>query len=669
MPFNCTLALYFIAQTIVMRSIHLFLYLSFLLACDKNIFAQTPGELVFEVDANKPGAVIQPTMYGVFFEDINFGADGGLYGELIKNRSFEFTQPLVGWLPFGAVSVAKEKPAFPKNPHYVHLNYTGQLTGTGLENEGFRGIGIQKGEQYTFSIYARNPEKQAQKLLLELVNSNNEIIASAECEARSGDWQKLQGTLDATASEMKAKFRVTLISKGQIDLDHISLFPKKTWKNRPGGLRQDLTQALAELQPGVIRFPGGCVVEGNTLGTRYNWKNTVGKPENRPYNENRWNYEFKYRLTPDYYQSYGLGFFEYFQLCEDLGAEPLPVLSCGLACQFACEGDHCRVPLDSIGSYVQDALDLIEFANGPATSTWGKVRAEMGHPAPFNMKLIAIGNEQWGPEYIERLPIFIKAIREKYPNIRIIGGSGPYPDGKDFDYLWPEMRKLGADLVDEHYYRSPRWFYSQAARYDQYDRKGPKVFAGEYAAHTTTRDNSFESALAEAAFMTGLERNADLVHMTSYAPLFAHYEAWQWRPNLIWYNNQQVILTPDYYVQQLYSLNKGTRTLPILQGGKAIAGQEALFASAVLDEKTNELVIKIANTGIVPRRVRLKMNGLSTSPRIAKLIELKSDRLSQINSPGNPEALVPKERSLEFKDNEPELILDALSFWVLRIKR
>lgn len=631
--------------------------------------AQTPADPVFTINANKPGAPIQATMYGVFFEDINFGADGGLYGELIKNRSFEFSQPLVGWIPFGKVTVANAKPAFSRNPNYVQINFSGQLTGSGLENEGFRGIGLKQGDKYLYTLYARTAENKVMKLRLELVNSNNEIIGSTETEVKSGDWQKLTGSIEPKSSEMKAHFRLTLLTQGQVDVDHISLFPEKTWKNRPGGLRTDLVQTLAELKPGIVRFPGGCVVEGNSLGTRYNWKNTVGAPENRPFNENRWNYEFKHRLTPDYYQSYGLGFFEYFQLCEDIGAEPLPVLSCGLACQFACKGDHCRVPLDSLGSYVQDALDLIEFANGPATSKWGKVRADMGHPAPFNMKFLAVGNEQWGPEYTERLPIFVKALREKYPKIQLIGSSGPFPDGKDFDYLWPEMRKIGADLVDEHYYRSPQWFYSQAARYDNYDRKGPKVFAGEYAAHTTSRDNSFESALAEAAFMTGLERNADLVHMTSYAPLFAHYEAWQWRPNLIWYNNQQVVPTPDYFVQQLYSLNKGTHTLPIQMDGKAIAGQEGLYASAVVDQKTNEIIIKIANTGITPRRVKLKLDGLSDVARTATVLELKSDRLSVVNTPNAPEAIVPKEKTLNFKGNEPDVTLDALTFWVLKIKR
>ncbi|WP_421800561.1 alpha-L-arabinofuranosidase C-terminal domain-containing protein [Haliscomenobacter sp.] len=631
--------------------------------------AQVPGDLVFTIDANKPGAPIQPTMYGVFFEDINFGADGGLYGELIKNRSFEFAQPLVGWIPFGRVTVADSKPAFSRNPHYAQISYSGQLTGSGLENEGFRGIGLNKGEKYLYTVYSRTAESKAMKLRLELVNSNNEIIGSTETEVKSADWQKLTGSIEPKSSDMKAHFRLTLLTQGKVDVDHISLFPEKTWKNRPGGLRADLVQALAEMHPGVIRFPGGCVVEGNNLGTRYNWKNTVGAPENRPFNENRWNYEFKHRLTPDYYQSYGLGFFEYFQLCEDLGAEPLPVLSCGLACQFACKDDHCRVPLDSLGSYVQDALDLIEFANGPATSKWGKVRADMGHPAPFNMKLIAIGNEQWGPEYTERLPIFVKALREKHPKIQIIGSSGPFPDGKEFDYLWPEMRKIGADLVDEHYYRSPQWFYTQAARYDTYDRKGPRVFAGEYAAHTTSRDNSFESALAEAAFMTGLERNADLVHMTSYAPLFAHYEAWQWRPNLIWYNNQQVVLTPDYYVQQLYATYKGTHTLPIQMNGKNITGQEGLYASAVVDAKTNEVVLKIANTGIVPQKIKLKLAGLSNVARSATVLELKSDRLSLVNTPNAPEAIVPREKTINFKDNEPEVTLDALTFWVLRVKR
>ena len=296
-------------------------------------------------------------------------------------------------------------------------------------------------------------------------------------------------------------------------------------------------------------------MEGTDLETRYDWKKSVGQVENRPLNENRWHYTFAHRLYPDYFQTYGMGFYELFLLSEDIGAEPLPVVNVGLACQYQNEGEHCHVPVGELGDYIQDALDLIEFANGDITTEWGKLRADMGHPEPFNMKFIGIGNEQWGPEYPARLEKFVEAIREEYPEIKIIGSSGPQAEGKDFEYLWPEMARLKVDLVDEHYYRPPQWFLDNADRYDSYDRKGPKVFAGEYASHHRNRKNNWESALTESAFMTGLERNADIVHMATYAPLLAHVDAWQWRPDLIWFDNLRVMRTPNYYVQKIYGHN------------------------------------------------------------------------------------------------------------------
>ena len=396
--------------------------------------------------------------------------------------------------------------------------------------------------------------KSPVKLRVNLVNYGNDFIEEKEIELNGQGWQKYTVVLMPASNCPHARFRITMIDRGTIDLEHISLFPQKTFNNRPNGLRQDLAQALKDLHPGIFRFPGGCIVEGTNKATRYQWKNTVGPVENRPTNINRWNYTFQNKKFSDYYQSYGLGFYEFFQLSEDIGAEPLPVLNCGLSCQYENDDPNENCAVDKLQPYIDDALDLIEFANGPVSSKWGKLRLDMGHPAPFNLKFVAVGNEQWGKLYTERLEPFVKAIRARYPDIKIVGGAGPQAEGSDFEYLWPEMRRLKIDLVDEHFYRSPDWFLSNAKRYDSYDRQGPKVFAGEYACHPGNRENSFLTALCEAAFMTGFERNADVVNLCTYAPLFAHVDAWQWRPDLIWFDNTSVVKTPNYYVQQLYGM-------------------------------------------------------------------------------------------------------------------
>ena len=380
--------------------------------------------LSFEVRADQPGASIPSTMYGIFFEDINFGADGGLYAELVKNRSFEFEQPLMGWTPFGSVEVRSDKPCFDRNPHYVRLTEAGQLTHTGLENEGFRGMGIQADEPYDLTFYGRVVKGDELTLRVELVSASNDIIETQRITLAGSSWKHYQLALLSKTTEPEARLRLTMETKGTLDLEHVSLFPRHTFNNRLNGLRADLAEALKALKPGVFRFPGGCIVEGTTIETRYQWKNTVGPVENRPFNINRWNYTFPHKKFPDYYQSYGLGFFEYFQLSEDLGAEPLPVLNCGLSCQFENEGMEQHVPVEKLQPYIDDALDLIEFANGPVTSRWGKLRADMGHPSPFGLKYIAIGNEQWGELYPERLAPFVQAIRARYPEIQIVGSAG-----------------------------------------------------------------------------------------------------------------------------------------------------------------------------------------------------------------------------------------------------
>ena len=427
-------------------------------------------------------------------------------------------------------------------------------------------------------------------------------------------------------------------------------------------MRLDLAQALADLKPGVFRFPGGCIIEGNNLETRYQWKNSVGPVEDRPVNENRWNYEFQHRFTPDYFQSYGLGFFEYFQLCEDFGADALPVVSCGMACQFAT--DEC-VPVEDLGPYIQDALDLIEFANGPVTSTWGKVRAEMGHPAPFGLKYIGIGNEQWGEVFPKHLEAFQKAIKIKYPDIQIIGSSGPYADGGQFTYLWGEMKRLNVDLVDEHYYKDPKWFLSNAGRYDTYSRKGPKVFAGEYACHVQPeKKNSFYAALCEAAFLTGIERNADVVRLATYAPLFAHVDAWQWKPDMIWFDNLRSVRSANYYVQQLYARYKGTHVLNVSLNGENVIGQQDVYASVVTDVVNKQLIIKLANVAKTEKTIGFNLK-IKDLPNVlsGKKILLKAASGDE-NTLDEPFLVKPQESPVSFGSKEINIKLEPESFQV-----
>lgn len=621
---------------------------------------------VMTVDVSKSTARINPAMYGIFFEDINFGADGGLYAELIQNRSFEFPQPLVGWVPFGEVTVTDENPCFDRNPHYIRMVNDGRLLRTGLDNEGYRGIGLKKGEEYRFSVYTRTPETKSMKLSVEFVNSNGQNLLKKEIEINGADWQKQTIVLKSPFTDTHARLRIVLLTKGTVDMDHISLFPVNTWKKRENGLRADLAQALYDLNPGVFRFPGGCIIEGNSLATRYQWKNSVGPIENRPLNENRWNYTFQHKAFPDYFQSYGLGFYEYFLLSEDLGAEPLPVVSCGLSCQY--ESNEV-VPLNELDPYVKDALDLIEFANGPVTSEWGKVRAEMGHPEPFGLKMIAVGNEQWGEVYPERLEVFMKAIRAQYPDIQIIGSSGPSASGNHFDYLWPEMKRLDVDLVDEHYYMAPEWFFANAARYDNYDRKGPKVFAGEYASHDhpTGKANNFLAALSEAAFMTGLERNADVVRLATYAPLFAHVDAWQWNPDLIWFDNLRLMRTPNYYVQQMYGMNAGTDVLSLQMNGKSVAGQDSLYATAALDAPTGEVILKLVNASAHPTTIQIDLDGLKKQQLVSGTCTyLQNCDWKAVNTL-EYETIVPRVRPVEVDVRSLNLELQPRSFGVYRL--
>lgn len=633
----------------------------------------------FDVNTKKVGAAVQPTMYGIFFEDINYAADGGLYGELVKNRSFEFPDALMGWKAFGKFEVKNDGP-FERCPHYVVLNYSGHNdAATGLQNEGYFGIGIEKDEEYRFSVWAKTVSGDANvevSLVDESTMEEHQEFATAELKVSGNEWKKYELILKSPKTVQKANLRLLLKGKNGVALEHVSLFPKHTFKDRENGMRRDLAQALYDLHPGVFRFPGGCIVEGSSLDQRYQWKNSIGPVENRPLNGNRWLSTFNYRLFPDYYQSYGLGFYEYFLLSEDIGAEPLPVLNVGMACQFQNQNDpSAHVAVKDLQPYIQDCLDLIEFANGDVNTTWGKKRAEMGHPAPFNLKFLAVGNEQWDDLYYERLRPFVKAIKAKYPNIKLIGTSGPDSEGEMFEKGWKAMKELKADLVDEHFYRDEHWFLSHGLRYEGYDRKGPKVFAGEYACHGKGKKwNHFETSLYEAAFMTDLERNADVVDMATYAPLFAHVDGWQWRPDMIWYDNTRIFKSVSYYVQQMYACNKGTNVLPLTMNGKSVAGQEGqdgLFASAVVDKKKGEIIVKVANTSDKAQDVTLNLNGLKGS-RSATATTLQSDNMDAENTLDNPNLIRPVETTATCVSKKNMTVLNdklpAKSFRMYKIK-
>ena len=631
-----------------------------------------------EVNIANTVTKIQPTMYGVFFEDINFAADGGLYAEMIKNRSFEFETPLMGWKqPNSDKHSFNEKSGIATtiktlenktNPNFCRV-LINDAEGFSIINEGFRGMGIKKDAKYNLSLKAANHNGAIKKIIIQFIDKNKKVLGETSIVPTSNDWKAYSAQFTATQTEAKANLKITFEGTGTIDLDMISLFPEDTWKNRKNGMRKDIVQLLYDMKPGFLRFPGGCIVEGRTLAQRYQWKKTVGDVDKRETMVNRWNTEFSHKPAPDYFQTFGLGFFEYFQLSEDLGAQPLPILSCGMACQFN-TGE--LVPMEELDPYVQDALDLIEFANGGIETPWGKVRSEMGHPKPFNLKYIGVGNEQWGPDYIERYKVFEKAIKSKYPKMIIVSGSGPFPEGDYFEYGMQELKKLNAEIVDEHYYKSPQWFRENVTRYDNYDRKGPKIFAGEYAAQSVEiaspdNRNNWECAFSEAAFMTGLERNAEVVNLTSYAPLMAHEEAWQWTPDLLWFNNLEAYGSANYYVQKLFATNRGTDLINITKDGKPVTGQNNLFASAVKDTTTKEVIVKLVNTAATAQEVNVDLKGSKLESK-GTLITLTSPNLQDENTFANPKKISPTESDYKLKGEKAQISLPAYSVIVLKLK-
>lgn len=565
---------------------------------------------------------ISDLLMGIFFEDINYSADGGLYAELIQNRDFEYDpsdregdknwNSTHSWKLEGenaTFTISTSDPIHPNNPHYAVLK-TNQ-PGAALTNTGFDGIALKAGEKYDFSLFARIPEgSKSGKLLVRLVDADGTVQGETTVTVSSRSWKTYKAVLTAkTSADTRLELRPQ--SAGEIELDMISLFPQNTFKGRKNGLRPDLAQTLADMHPRFVRFPGGCVAHGDGLKNIYQWKNTIGPLEARKPARNLWGY----------HQSMGLGYYEYFQFCEDIGAEPLPVLAAGVPCQnSACHGDlrggqQGGIPMSEMGAYIQDILDLIEWANGDARKTkWGKIRAESGHPKPFNLKYIGIGNEDLITDvFEERFTMIYLAIKEKYPEMIVVGTVGPFNEGTDYVEGWKLADKLGVPMVDEHYYQSPGWFLHNQDFYDKYDRsKKTKVYLGEYATHIPGRRANMETALTEALYLAALERNGDVVHMTSYAPLLAKDRHTQWNPDLIYFNNREVKPTTGYYVQKLYGQHAGDHYIPsqINLDNQDSRVKLRVGSSIVRDSKTGDVIVKLVNLLPVSIETDVRLPGM-----------------------------------------------------------
>lgn len=550
------------------------------LSAGNPLFAQNQAELT--ADFSKEKTEVSENLFGIFYEDINYAADGGLYGELIQNRSFEFKKSHRSatecWKAVNIkakkeakskVKGKKDNPLNKNNPTYAQIELKAKWDG--IENSGYNGIPLEKGKTYPLSLYLRSPDKKVKKAVIVLGSKDKKTkVTKIKVKKISNEWQKYTFNVTARESTENAVLGIYAGSRrGTLDIDFVSLFRADIYKNEENGLRADLAQMLEDLHPAFMRFPGGCLVEGSRLSDRYQWKNTIGPVEERVAELNFWNYQ----------QSMGLGFYEYFRLCEDIGAEPIPIINCGIS--FAGENNNeADIPLEKMEPFAQDALDLIEWATGPASSEWGKKRAEQGHPEPFKLNYLGIGNENGREHYYERYKYIADRVREKYPEIKLIMSAGAFPSDDTFFNTWKQVRKWESapssetivDLVDEHYYCPPSWFLTNTSRYDisNFYPRGqgqPKVFVGEFASQVESKNGSAKkpstlyAAVTAAAYMTSLEKNGDIVEIASYAPLFARENNYQWSPDMIWFTNTSVYGTPDYYVQQLFMNHKSDKSV------------------------------------------------------------------------------------------------------------
>lgn len=590
--------------------------------------AKAAAAATLTVHAEQPARHISQDLFGIFFEDINWGSDGGLYAEQVQNRSFEYTsrdnkewKPLTAWELIqseggkGSMSVSADEPLNESNPHYSLLKAEG--AGAGLRNEGFDGIVLKKGEAYDLSLFVKVFSGSLRSLTVRLESKSGELLAATTLTGLKGDWKKLSATLTPRADAAAATLSILTNGAGALGFDMVSLFPRRTFRNRRNGLRPDLAQVIADLKPKFVRFPGGCVAHGDGLDNMYRWKETIGPVEQRRAQPNIWRY----------HQTLGLGYFEYFQFCEDIGAKPLPVVPAGVCCQNSNvsvtgkwgEGQE-GLPLKEMPAYVQEVLDLIEWANGPVTSKWGARRAAAGHPKPFNLEYLGVGNEDAQTEvFRERFRMIRDAVRERHPEVTVVGTVGPFPEGADYEAGWKFADEQRLEMVDEHGYKPPEWYWQNLKRFDAYDRTKSNVYLGEFAAHDTKRTNTLRSALAEAAYMTSLERNGDVVRLASYAPLLARQGHTRWRPDLIYFDGERVLRSANYYVQQLFSTNQGDAYLAGTAEG--VSSPSAFAFSTVRDERTDDIILKIVNDAPDAQPLRVELRGLTyVSPRALKTV-------------------------------------------------
>lgn len=608
---------------------------------------------------------ISDMLLGAFFEDLNYAADGGLYAELIQNRDFEY-QPgdkegrdkawisTHSWTLKGGQSelaIDSVAPLNINNKHYAIL--TTQKPGAALVNGGFDGIVVKKGQAYKLSLFAKQLSGANLALQVCLVDADGTTLAETQLDAANTNWKKLNAVLNPNANADHAVLQIKPLTTGKLALDVVSLFPQDTFNGRANGLRADLAKTIADIHPRFIRFPGGCVAHGDGLGNIYRWKNTIGPVETRKPQRNLWGY----------HQSAGLGYFEYFQFCEDIGAAPVPVLAAGVPCQNSGTGGAGQqggIPMAQMDEYVQDVLDLVEYANGDVTTTWGKKRAEAGHPKPFNLKYVGIGNEDLITDiFEERFTMIYKAMRKAHPEITVIGTVGPFWEGTDYEQGWGIANKLKVPVVDEHYYQPPGWFIYNQDFYDSYDRSKSKVYLGEYAAHLPGRPNNLETALSEALYMTSLERNGDVLSMASYAPLLAKEGHTQWNPDLIYFNNTEVKPTVGYYVQQLYGSNAGDKYLPntLTVSSNVDAVKKRVAISVVRDSKTNDVIVKMVN--LLPVKVNADLDLAGLDPGGTKV--------SKTILQGDPNSKTARPEISEINGQDVgKSVLPAYSFTVLR---
>ena len=614
---------------------------------------------------------ISTDLFGLFFEDINYSADGGLYAELIQNRSFEYSptdrrewNSFSSWeyitpgYSYGSIGIATNSPLHENNPHYVVMNveHVGD-TGIGIKNSGFDGIVVKAGENYNFSLFVQQITDDPISLWVNIRNSNGKILSEVKFSTTSKNWKHYTATLQAIEDCDSASLVILATSRGRLALDMVSLFPARTFMNHPNGLRSDLAQVLADSRPKFIRFPGGCLVHGDGLGNMYRWKNTIGPVEQRVEQKNIWGY----------HQTVGLGYFEYFQFCEDIGAKPLPVLPAAVSCQNS--GGTWRIggtgqkalPIDEMDEYIQEVLDLIEWANGSANSVWGAKRAAAGHPAPFNLQYIGIGNEdKITSEFESRFKLIYNAVKQKYPGITVIGTVGPFPDGEDFSRGWKYANQLNLPVVDEHYYKDPEWLMANLHRYDSYQRSNAHVYLGEYASW----GNKMKNAISEAAYMTALERNGDVVKMASYAPLLAKKNYTQWKTDMIFFDNKNICLTPNYYVQKMFMTNQGNTYFDnvITKDTR----DTSLAASCVQDSITGDLIIKLVNTGRESKSFQINLKRFGKFIPDAEQTVLSGNAEDE-NKPGQPEKIKPVLSAYKAAKSF-EYVASPMSLAVIRIK-